>query len=185
MRAAFTLVIVFAAMVSVSHLAGRPVAGAEVIFAGLQQQEIQTKRITGRENPELIPEDVAWLTFFSHMKNIAFDPTTARIRPERVRSLARYSLRIPEADVEIVVKAAVECLEARESILQPLDEEHRTGIRAPLTVDERKALQQRGVGLVLRTRSEFEAKLSAVASAAVRKYVHEVVVPTIIIEVPK
>ncbi len=141
-------------------------------------QSSQSERcINGRDNPELIPPDVAWTMFLLHMKNLTLDPASGRHTPTRTHGLARYSLHVTDEEATTIVEHALRFADRYESVMRPLDAEHEG--KQTFTPERRKAIRSQASQVAIEARNDLMAALSPQGRAAVERYLRDVVVPSI------
>ena len=63
--------------------------------------------IRGSEHPELIPESMVWMFMFNNYVTFArMDAKEAAYSPDRIRSLVKHDLKLPERDVRTFLDVA-------------------------------------------------------------------------------
>jgi hypothetical protein len=89
-----------------------------------QQDPRQTVTIKGSTHPELIPEHIVWLFFFNNFSRLArLDATTDTFNEDRVKSMAKYELRLTIAETLTFLQVADRAVRDYELLMQRAAEE--------------------------------------------------------------
>ena len=146
-----------------------------------QGRSVRTVRISGRFNPELIPQQMLWETFFREMATAATDEPDLP-REKRVQALSKYSMKIPVDDVEIVIQIAVHTVQAIDDIRKQLTDEHAESHK--LSLDDRRSLLAKSSERAMQGRDELVKALSSSSFINVRTWVTEDIIKGIEVELP-
>lgn len=161
--------------------AGVVFALSAIVYAA---QSDQRRVIHGKDNPELIPREVAWEHFFWYVVQDVFVDDNGRQYdeplPDVLEGYARFTLVIPVADAAVVATVARTALEGVDAIRQPLTDEHNGKIHLSWSLEQRQAQVAKSYQQVLDSRDELQRRLSAPSFRRLERYVQEKIVPSMV-----
>ena len=138
--------------------------------------EVPSVHISGRFNPELIPQPMLWEAFLRDAATA--DTNTVDLpRDKRINGLSKYTWKISVADVERVVAIAVKTVKAIDDLRQQL-------LTPSLSDAQRSQLLNQSNDLAMQGRDALATTLSAATFKTIRTYVTEEYVKGIEVELP-
>jgi hypothetical protein len=139
--------------------------------------EVPSVHISGRFNPELIPQQMLWESFLRDTATADTD-TPELPRSKRINGLSKYTFKISVADVEKAVAIAVKTTRAVDQLREQLLQSNS------LSDIERKRILSRSNDVVMQGRDEMARILSPASFDAIRTYVTEEHVKGVDVELP-
>jgi hypothetical protein len=161
------------------------VALCSLAIAGSPQDDSQKKstapissvQISGRYNPELIPQQMLWESFLQDTATADTD-TQELPRTKRINGLSKYTFKIPVEEVEKAVAIAVRTTKEVDRLRNQLQADSN------LTMEDRKRILSRSNDVVMNGRDEMARQLSPTSFKAIRSYVTEEFIKGIEVELP-